>query len=128
MDIFGKKKNKEKDEYEEIYGQYKDAGFEFSYGGHIGKSKFMSQEQMSDIGFEKRNRDCMFVKCRKCGGYMNFDGTTEGLLDGWYVCPTCGTRMKEMTAYNQLVKENEEWEHENSFTEDEDLDCSYFED
>lgn len=105
-------------EYDEIYEQYADAGFEFTYGNrHISKSRFINREAMMDIPRGKGNGDKMFVICRDCGVYMDF-GVGNDILDGWWVCPECGTRMRERTAYSQLDRENEEFLEELDLEED----------
>ena len=100
------------DEYEETDNQQTDFGFEFNYGsGHLGNSKSMSSEDMSKLEASKRNKHDvpLFVKCRSCGTYMDFQEGSGTMLDGWYICPSCKTRVKEITLYNKLDKENNEW-------------------
>ena len=97
-----------KNEYEEIYGGETDepAGFEFTYGkGHISKSKPISEDAVGKLHLEHANSDLIFVRCRTCGGYMEFN---EGLnmFDSYWRCPQCGARVREATAYTQLEREN----------------------
>lgn len=102
---FGKKK---KNEYEEIYGQYRDSGFEFDYNNKkIGKSKMISKDELDEIQSEKYNSDSMLIKCRSCGIYMDFIQGDNGDLTGKWKCPNCGTSVKERTAYSQLEREND---------------------
>lgn len=39
---------------------------------------------------------------------MDFE-SGNSILDGRWVCPSCGTRVRERTAYNQLDRENEKF-------------------
>lgn len=111
MGLFGSGKKK-KDGYEDVYNQFENSGFEFNYGNrHISKSKIIFQEQMDAISSGKHNNDMMFVHCRKCGCYMDFESGPDNCLDGIWKCPVCGTRVKESTAYHQLDRENMEWEN-----------------
>lgn len=111
MGMFGSG-NKKKDEYEEIYNQFENSGFEFNYNNrHISKSRPIFEKQINAIGPEKHNNDTMFIRCRKCECYMDFESGPNNCLDGVWRCPVCGARVKESTAYHQLDRENMEWEN-----------------
>lgn len=97
MGLFGK------DEYQEIYEQYSNAGFAFEYSKkHLGKSKVVMNEELNSIGAAKCNDDLLIVHCKQCGVYMNY-------ISGWYQCPKCKARVRENTLYHQLMRENTEY-------------------
>lgn len=92
-------------------------GFEFNYRNHrIGKSSPLNESQMDGIGDAGSNSSGMFVRCDMCGTYMNYQEGSAGGLDGRWICPSCGTKVREMTAYNQLGRENDlqamRWDYE----------------
>lgn len=94
------------DEFEKLYNEI--FGFEFSYGsGHLSKSKPVSWYRVKLTPLEKNNGGDvpMFVRCRKCGEYMNFK-------EGWYECEKDKVRVKEKTLYSQLGRENQEFDKE----------------
>lgn len=99
--------NMRRKEFDEIY-DYSNCGFLFYYNKRISKSIPISKEDMRRISIGKGNGDKLFVVCRPCDTFMDF---TEGPhdLEGWWVCPCCGARMKERTAYQQLDRENDEF-------------------
>lgn len=99
-----------KDEYDDIYEQYENSGFEFVYKNkRLGKSKTIFKEEVDGIDISKRNNDDipLFVKCGSCGIYMDFEMGPNDDLDGWWKCPDCGARVKERTVYRHLEDENE---------------------
>lgn len=104
---FGKKKKQ--DEYEEIYSQYQDSGFEFEYNNKkIGKSKMILKDELDNIDANKYNSDSMTIKCHSCGVYMDFVPNASGdALTGKWTCPNCGISVRERTAYTQLEREND---------------------
>lgn len=105
---FGKKK---KDEYSDIYGHDRAAGYEFTYGNRkISKSRAITARELKSIGLSKSNGDNEFplvVKCRSCGVYMDFAPGHPGWGNGKWRCPRCGVGVQEQTAYSQLEREND---------------------
>jgi hypothetical protein len=98
-----------KDEYDDVYKQHAGSGFEFVYyKRHLGKSKMVFREAIASIDAIKRNEDDipLFVRCRECDTYMDFTPGHTGVLDGRWICPSCGARVRERTAYSQLDREN----------------------
>lgn len=90
------------DEYKKLY--YEFYGFEFLYHkNRLSKSRPMSADEVMDISERCRNTDTtpIFVKCRDCDEYMEFDGK-------WYSCKNCGSRIKERTVYSKLDQESQE--------------------
>lgn len=99
-------------------GQFENSGFVFEYNGkHIGKSRMILQSKIIHINSSKHNSDLMFVNCKLCGEYMDFKIGPTGMLDGAWVCPVCGARVRERTAYNQLNRENTDFENDMSYDE-----------
>ena len=90
------------DEYERLYNVF--YGFEFVYSGkRIGKSRSVRAEEVMDIPKSCWNsyESPVFVKCRCCDEYMEFDGK-------WYSCKNCGSRVKERTVYTKIDQESQE--------------------
>ena len=86
-------------------------GFKFGYKNHrIGKSEYINDDQMDEIGIECNNSDNMYVYCDKCGRYMEYN-IGEDYYGDW-ICPECATKVREETAYHQLERENESWAKE----------------
>ena len=102
-----------RDEYNDIFDPAQVTGFEFTYGSrHLGKSKPISQSEMGRIEPTKcGNQDDvpLYVRCRKCGAYMDFTNGPTGMMDGKWICPTCGVGVRERSVFNQLERENEEF-------------------
>ena len=102
-----------RDEYSDILTQDDAAGFEFTYGNrHLGRSKPISKNEMSKLGPTKcGNEDDvpLFVRCRSCGAYMDFTRGSEGESNGKWICPECGTGVRERSVFRQLERENEEY-------------------
>ena len=95
------------DEYEQNYEELQNSGFEFVYNNHrLGRSKLISKKDICRIPSNKYNSDQMFVRCRPCDIYMDFVTGVSGVLSGYWVCPGCGVKVRERTAYTQLDKEN----------------------
>lgn len=103
--------NTQRKDFDEVYEECTNGGFLFHYNKRISKSKLITKEDMKNVPTEKGNIDKIFVVCRKCDEFMNF---TDGpdILEGYWVCPCCGAKMKEQTAYMQLDRENNEFLNE----------------
>lgn len=102
-----------KDEYNKIYEQNGDFGFEFRYkNGSLGKVKNIYPNQIRKIETSKHNEDevIMVVKCGECNIYMDFIHSIRGPLTGKWICPNCGTHVRESTVYNKLDKMNESFQ------------------
>lgn len=99
--------NAKRKEFENIY-EIENSGFLFYYNRRISRSYMISREDMRRISIGKGNGDKIFVVCKPCDVFMDFESGPD-ILDGWWVCPCCGARMRERTAYTQLDKENEEF-------------------
>lgn len=112
--------NTKRKDYDEVYNKYSDCGFLFYYDKRISKSHVLTREDMKRISIGKGNGDKLFVVCGHCDLFMEFEAG-KGELEGWWVCPECGARMRERTAYAQLDRENEE------FLRQHDLDDESFE-
>lgn len=91
-------------------------GFKFNYSRrHLSKSKPICESEIAQIASQKNGGDDIpiFVNCRSCGVYMDYKpGDSATIFDSWWVCPICGTRVKELTVMNQLSKENQSYENE----------------
>ena len=85
-------------------------GYKFEYNnGHISKSTFLNEEAVDTLRLLliDSNDQNIFVFCKKCDTYMDFEVGKNNALDGKYICPVCGKSVKERTPYTQLEKENE---------------------
>lgn len=89
----------------------KDIGFWFNYKNHhLSRSK-----EIGYLDMQKISESCcccedgvnLYVHCDKCDTFMEFFvGGSDVMLDGFWKCPKCGTRVKQRTVYFQLDKEN----------------------
>ena len=99
------------DEYQEIYERFDGSGFEFVYNPknrYLGASRSIYKDSVKLIDPICRNNDDipLFVNCKDCNEYMEFQEGPKDELDGWWVCPQCDSRLKEITVYNRLEREN----------------------
>ena len=108
MGLFGKKV---KDEYKDIFDKYEKSGFVFNYNKRIGRSKPIFEDEINGIDFSKRNDTeiPLFVNCKKCNSFMDYQPGESGIFDSWWKCPICGTKVRESTVFNQIDRENEEF-------------------
>lgn len=93
------------DDYNDIYEQYANSGFKFDYNNRrLSRSKVIFEEELKLVPMTKRNDDDvpLLVNCKPCGIYMDF-------VNGHWVCPKCKLKVREMTIYNQLERENEKY-------------------
>lgn len=84
-------------------------GSEFRYRNHhLSRSRECDPSTMEPgCG----NSDDLFIFCGHCSVYMNFyEGET---LKGYWQCPECGAKVREITPYNRLGKENDKWLDDN---------------
>ena len=102
------------DEHDSAYGARPAYGFEFTYRSRrLGRSRAVFEEAAWEIDPAKHNNDDaypLYVKCGTCGVYMDFRAGPTGDLDGHWRCPNCGVRVRELTAYTALDRENREFE------------------
>ena len=76
-------------------------GFELVYrNGKIGRSRPLDHEPQ---GIDICGPNRVYVKCGNCGVYMKYSETD-------WICPMCGTKVRQMTPYHQIERENREWE------------------
>lgn len=86
------------------------------YGFEIfkGKSYPLTEKDIQKLSPKNSNEDHIFMRCPKCGQYMNFEGGPTKMIDGQYVCEDCGLDIDEIEAYNVLGDENDsiadEWD------------------
>lgn len=83
--------------------------------GRLGVAREVSDIPDGVVG----NDDNIYVFCKKCGCYMNYQKLGNGLMDAIWVCPKCTKRVREETAYNKMNQQNNSWLADNDFdTED----------
>lgn len=81
-------------------------GFRFDYNnGKLNHSVLLNLEECVKIPMQKANEQNFYIFCKKCGVYMDFD-EQGNLDDSKWICPVCGKKVKEMTAYSKIDKEN----------------------
>ncbi len=85
-----------------------DQGYSFNYKNkRIGKSQYLEDTDFSDFSGSAMNDDGIVIFCESCGQYMNYYPTDNYFqCDGKYICPSCGTVVRESTPYNQLDRES----------------------
>ncbi|MFI3115315.1 MAG: hypothetical protein R3Y12_04145 [Clostridia bacterium] len=84
------------------------SGFEFTYfKGRLSNSKLIYD--FENIEMNKRNTDDipLFVKCKECDEYMDFEIGILDSLDGKWICPFCQSNVSEEKIYSKLNYENE---------------------
>ena len=99
-------------DYEKFYG----VKFVMDYNnGHLNNAK-----EVSDVPPEVNgNDDNIYVFCKKCGVYMNYQKLNMSAISGLYICPVCDKKVREETVYNKLSRQNNSWLKANYFdTED----------
>lgn len=96
-----------KDEYDEIYSQSKGFGFEYTYKNHgLGREKIINQSDVRKIGASKHNDDKTFIRCGRCNVYMDYIHSLRNSFSGKWICPNCGTYVRETTV-NRYIGELE---------------------
>ena len=91
-----------------MYNDYDNSGFLFTYKSKLGKSEYLSENDILSIPDGKGNDDNLFIFCYRCEEYMDFNGGSVSLTGKW-VCPKCKRGVREQTPYDRLCKENEEF-------------------
>ena len=114
-----------------------DNGLDFGYGfGHKKNSRLSKSFNLDILDLvqlaaaypDSGNNQNLFVHCDDCDTYMTFVEGTSGDLSGYYVCPICGSKVKESTPYHQLERENEKYLKDNEldgYGDDDDYDEYY---
>lgn len=93
------------DDYDKVYEQYTNSGFKFDYNNRrLSRSKIIFNDELKTTPMIKRNGDDipLLVNCKPCNTYMDF-------INGHWTCPKCKARVREMTIYNQLERENTQY-------------------
>ena len=86
-------------------------GFEFEYRDRriVGMSKRLTEEDMDEIDKltpAKRSKSgAFYVRCGKCGKYMDFINGPDEAADGKWMCRACRVYMREWKAWKQLNNE-----------------------
>lgn len=108
------------DEYTDIYGT--DVCFVFQYRNHkLSRGKVVDASEMDDLPARKHNAegdDYIYIFCSKCNEYMDFVEGDPYAMNGHWVCPCCGVRVREKTPYTELGRENREWLRKNDISDD----------
>lgn len=110
---------KRKDEYEEIYLKDGKFGIEYTYkNNQLGGEQLIRPEDVHRIGISKCSEDEMFIRCGKCDVYMDYIYSLKGIANGKWLCPECGTFVKEPTV-NRYISELEPFvdEDDNDYDE-----------
>ncbi len=111
-----------------------DNGLDYGYGFGHKKNQKLSKSyeldildlvQLAAIYPDSGNDQNLFVHCDDCNTYMNYIPGISG--DGYFICPICGSKVRESTPYRQLEKENENYLKDNELDGygDEDYDKYY---
>ena len=53
-----------------------------------------------------KNPEHIVILCNACKCYMLYKNDLGTRLDGYYVCPNCGKRVREETPYRQLQRDD----------------------
>lgn len=108
------------DEYADIYEM--DSCFVFQYHNRkLGKAKIVDATEMDDLPALKHNAegdDLIYIYCSKCGEYMDFVKGDPYAMNGHWVCPCCGSRVREKTPYTELSRENQAWMRQHELTDE----------
>lgn len=92
------------------------SGFRFNCSKNgIGTSRLILEPEVKDIGPTKFNRDMICVRCLKCQVYMNYIPEEK---HGYWICPSCQRKVREMTAYDHLSRENDKFNVSLELSED----------
>ena len=113
-------------DYDDVYNESYTYGFKFVHNGKsIGKSILVNENEIRNIGTSKSNDQNIFIYCKSCETYMDFQVGIKNELDGKWVCPVCGKTVRERTPYAQLEKENEAFLSEFDDADDDDYEEYY---
>ena len=94
-----------KDEYDEIYLQNGEFGLEYTYKNHtLGKERVIHPDDVRKIGPSKHDENIIFVRCGRCDVYMDYVHGIGNSFSGKWMCPKCGTYVKETTV-NRYIGE-----------------------
>lgn len=53
-----------------------------------------------------KNPDHLIILCHACESYMLYKNDAGTRMDGYYICPNCGKRVREETLYRQLQRDD----------------------
>jgi hypothetical protein len=88
--------------------------FTYGHGRRISHSTPVSWTWLNEntrIGNRGPGEYAMVVLCRDCNTLMEYEFGHDGAdLAGRYFCPRCGLGLRESTLYNQLERENDQFE------------------
>jgi len=107
------------DEYADIYEI--DSCFVFQYRNHkLSKAQIVDATEMDDLPARKHNDgdDYIYIFCSNCNEYMDFIKGDPYVMNGHWVCPICGVRVREKTPYSELGRENREWLRRHDISDD----------
>ena len=94
-----------KDEYNDIYLQNGDFGLEYTYKNHtLGREQIVHHDDIKRIDSSKYNEDRVLIRCGKCNVYMNYIHSLSNSFSGKWLCPECGTYVRETTV-NRYIGE-----------------------
>ena len=107
------------DEYADIYEI--DSCFVFQYRNHrLSRAQIVDATEMDDLPARKHNDgdDYIYIFCSSCNEYMDFVKGDPYVMNGHWVCPKCGVRVREKTPYSELGRENREWLRQHDISDD----------
>lgn len=94
-----------KDEYNDIYLNDGDFGFEYTYKNHtLGKERLIHSDDIKKIGSSKCDENKTFIRCGKCDVFMDYVHSLGNSFSGKWLCPECGTYVRETTV-NRYIGE-----------------------
>lgn len=94
-----------KDEYNEVYLQGGDFGFEYTYKNHtLGKERIIHPNDVKKFDPSKHDENKTFIRCGKCDVLMNYVHGLGNSFSGKWFCPECGTYVRETTV-NRYIGE-----------------------
>ena len=107
------------DEYGELYNGYRFTAYKHG----LGHSVVLTCDEEMDIPDECKNPEKLVIWCYQCCCYMVFHEAEER-LEGYWQCPECKKRIREISPYHQIERddlideareclEQEQWETEN---------------
>lgn len=92
------------DEYDDIYSD-EFTGYRFTYGNHIlSDPKKIRQDEIESIDEPKQGwgHTPVFVFCRTCNIYMDYNPANMDFISGNWKCPQCGKYVRELTVRTRL--------------------------
>ena len=79
-------------------------GFVFDFQNrHLGTSRSIGADEMARIPRTKRCiLSAWYIHCVRCDLYMDYVKGPRADVDGKWVCPVCGSSVKESTAMKKM--------------------------